>query len=91
MRCLVSAEAKMMGKSRNGAMRSRMAFSKVSMTTCDFSSTRSHLFTTTTMLLLFFWMSWKMFMSCASMPRVASIIRMQTSEFSMARMERMTL
>ena len=80
----------MMGKSTNGAMRSRMAFSKVLMTSCDLSSTRSHLFTTTTSDLLFFWMSWKMFMSCASMPRVASIIRMQTSLFSMARIERIT-
>ena len=33
----------------------------------------------------------QMFMSCASMPRVASIMRIQTSLFSMARMLRMTL
>ena len=91
MRCLVTAEAKMMGKSLKGAMRLRMAFLKVSMAFWLLSSTRSHLLTTTTRLLLFFWMSWKMFMSCDSMPRVASIMRMHTSLFSMARMERITL
>ena len=91
MRCLVNAEAKTMGKSVNGAIRSRMAFSNVEMTFWFLSSTRSHLFTTTTSDLLFFCISWKMFMSCASMPRVASIMRMQTSEFSMERIERITL
>ena len=91
MRCFVSAEAKIMGKSVNGAMRLRMAVTKVSMTFWSLFSTKSHLFTTTTSDLLFFCISWKMFMSCASMPRVASIISMQTSEFSMARIERITL
>ena len=91
MRCFVSAEAKTIGKSTNGAIRSRMAFSNVLTAMGDLSSTRSHLFTTTTSDFWFFWIIWKMFMSCASMPRVASIIRMQTSLFSMARMERITL
>ena len=90
MRCLVRAEAKMMGKSTNGAIRLRMAFSKVLMTSCDLSSTRSHLLTTTTRDLLFFWMSWNIFISCASIPRVASSIRMQTSLFSIERIERIT-
>ena len=90
MRCLVSADANTMGKSVNGAMRLRMAVVKVSITFCVLSSTRSHLLTTTTRLLLFFCIIWKMFMSWASMPRVASIMSMHTSLFSMARMERMT-
>ena len=50
----------------------------------DFSSTKSHLLTTTTRLLLFFCINWKMFISCASIPRVASSISMQTSESSIA-------
>ena len=79
------------GKSVNGAMRSRMAFSNVLMTIWSLFSTKSHLFTTTTRLLLFFCMSWKMFMSCVSMPLVASIMSMHTSEFSIERMLRMTL
>lgn len=91
MRCLVRAEVKMMGKSVKGAMRLRMALVKVSMCFWVFSSTRSHLLTTTTSDFLFLWMIWKIFMSCPSMPRVASIIRMQTSLFSMARMDRITL
>ena len=90
MRCFVRADAKIIGKSTNGAMRSRMAFSKVFITTWSLFSTRSHLLTTTTSDLLLRCMSWKMFMSCASMPRVASIMSMQTSEFSMARIERIT-
>ncbi len=44
-----------------------------------------------TYFLRFRWMSWKIFKSCPSMPRVASIMRMQTSLFSMLRIERITL
>ena len=43
MRCLVSADAKMMGKSTNGAIRSRIAFSKVLITFWSLFSTRSPL------------------------------------------------
>ena len=81
---------KMMGKSVKGARRWRMAFSKVLITTWLLSSTRSHLLTQTMRPLLFFCMSEKMLRSCASMPRVASSMSTQTSEFSIARMERMT-
>ena len=41
--------------------------------------------------LLFFCISWKIFISCASIPRVASNIRIHTSEFSIERMLRITL
>ena len=91
MRCFVRAEPKMMGKSVKGAIRSRIASSMVFMTFVSLSGTRSHLLTTTTMLFWFFCMIWKMLRSCDSMPLVASIMRMQTSLFSMLRIERITL
>ena len=71
IRCLVSTDVKIIGKSVNGARRSRMVFSYALMALADFSSTKSHLFTQTIKPLRFFCMSEKMFKSCPSMPRVA--------------------
>ena len=89
-RCFVTADVKMIGKSTNGATRSRIAFSKNFCTFSLLSSTRSHLFTTTTRLFWLRCMIEKILRSCDSMPRVASIMRMQTSLFSIARIERST-
>lgn len=63
IRCLVNAEAKIIGKSTKGAKRLRIAFSKVFITFTVLSSTKSHLFTTTTSPLEFFWISEKIFKS----------------------------
>ena len=54
------------------------------------SSIKSHLFTQTTNPFLFFCTSEKIFISWLSIPLVASNISTQTSEFSMARIERIT-
>ena len=48
IRCLVNAEANIIGKSTKGAKRERTASSNVFCTFTDLSSTRSHLFITTT-------------------------------------------
>ncbi len=53
-------------------------------------STRSHLLTTMTQPLRLRTMRLWMFRSCDSSPCCASSMRMQTSEFSMARIERIT-
>ena len=53
-------------------------------------STRSHLLTTMTQPLRLRTMRLCMLRSCDSSPCCASSIRMQTSEFSMARIERIT-
>ena len=50
----VNADAKIIGKSTNGAMRLRIAVSNVVITFWSLFSTKSHLLTTTTKLLLFF-------------------------------------
>ena len=90
IRCLLVAEVKMMGMSLIGAMRLAMAWVNSFIVLAVLSGTRSHLLTTMTQPFRLRMIRLKIDMSCASMPLVASIIRMQTSEFSMARMERST-
>ena len=53
MRCLVSADAKMIGKSVNGAIRSRIALSYALMSLFVLLSTKSHLLIQTTKPFLF--------------------------------------
>ena len=84
------AEINKIGKSVNGARRSRIAVVYESITFWLLSSIKSHLFTQTTNPFLFFCTSEKIFISWLSMPLVASNISTQTSEFSIARIERIT-
>ena len=80
----------MTGTSLSGAIRCVMAALNSFIVLAVLSGTRSHLLTTMTQPFLLRMIRLKIDISCASMPLVASIIRMQTSEFSMARMERCT-
>ena len=79
-----------MGMSENGASLLRMASVNSFMVLPVLFSTRSHLLTATTQPLLFLSMRLKMDMSWASTPYWASIIRMQMSACSMARMALIT-
>ena len=89
IRCLFSTEVKMIGMSLNGASffirNSRHSF----IVLFPFSI-RSHLLTTITQPLRLRTIRLWMFRSCDSSPCSASSIRTQTSEFSMARIDRMT-
>ena len=79
----------MIGTSLNGAILALSDLVYSARVLLSFSK-RSHLFTTRTQPFLFFLIRLKIFMSCASIPVVASIIMMQTSLCSMALMERIT-
>ena len=83
-------DVKMTGMSLKGASRLRMDSAYSFMVLLVLFSMRSHLLTATTQPLLFLRMRLKMAMSWASTPYWASIIRMQTSECSMARMALIT-
>ena len=89
IRCLLSTEVKMIGMSLNGASFFFRNSVHSFIVLLSFSI-RSHLFTTMTHPLRLRTIRLKMFRSCDSSPCCASSIRMQTSEFSMARIDRIT-
>ena len=79
----------MTGTSLNGASFFAIAARHSFMVLLSFGM-RSHLFTTMTHPFRLRTMRLKIFRSCDSTPCEASSIRIQTSELSMARMERIT-
>ena len=89
MRCLLSTEVKMIGMSLNGASFFFRNSVHSFIVLLSFSM-RSHLLTTITQPLRLRTIRLWMLRSCDSSPCWASSIRMQTSEFSMARIERIT-
>ena len=89
MRCLFSTEVKTIGMSLNGASRFFRNSVHSFIVLLSFS-TRSHLFTTITHPLRLRTMRLWMFRSCDSSPCCASSIRTQTSDCSMARIDRIT-
>ena len=86
---MFSTEVNIIGTSLNGARRACSA-SRYSFIVLESLTKRSHLLTTTTQPLRLRTMRLKMLMSWDSIPLVASIIRMQMSEFSIARIDLIT-
>ena len=87
--CFLVTDVNMIGTSSNGAMRRRSEASYSFIVLLSLMK-RSHLLTTSTQALRLRTMRLNMLMSWASIPLFASIIRMQTSECSIALMERIT-
>ena len=87
--CFLVTEVNMIGTSSKGAILRRRASSYSFMVLLSLRK-RSHLLTTSTQAFLLRTMRLNMLMSWASIPELASIIRMQTSAFSMALIERIT-
>ena len=88
-RCLFGTDVKTIGTSLNGAIRRRIASANSFIVLLSFSI-RSHLLTTITHPFLLRTTRLKIFRSCASIPAVASSIKMQTSDDSIERIERST-